>query len=53
MLFVLGVGSLVATHATLNTAIKDSFNLADWKIAGITAGVLFFVGLIYITPVSN
>ncbi|CAG9830612.1 unnamed protein product [Diabrotica balteata] len=50
MLFVLGVGSLVATHATLNTAIKDAFNIADWKIAAFTSIVLFLVGLIYITP---
>nr|ALE20589.1 nutrient amino acid trasporter 2 [Leptinotarsa decemlineata] len=51
MLFVLGIGSIVALHATLNTAIKDAFPTAKtWMISASTAICLFFTGLIYTTP---
>ncbi|CAG9864892.1 unnamed protein product [Phyllotreta striolata] len=51
MLFVLGVGSLAALHANLNTLIKETFpTLPDWFVAAVTATGLFLFGLIYVTP---
>ncbi|KAL1497742.1 hypothetical protein ABEB36_008648 [Hypothenemus hampei] len=51
MLFVLGVGSLVALQNCLNTVIKDAFpNINYWIISAFTASAMFLVGLIYVTP---
>ncbi|KAJ8957366.1 hypothetical protein NQ318_004845 [Aromia moschata] len=51
MLFVLGVGSLVALQCTLNTAISDAFpNVKTWIISAFTAIAMFLVGLMYMTP---
>ncbi|CAH0564757.1 unnamed protein product [Brassicogethes aeneus] len=51
MLFVLGMGSLVAIAGSCNTVLKDAFpNIEMWKIALFTALVGFFTGLVYVTP---
>lgn len=51
MLFVLGVGSLVALQSCLNTVIKDSFSfIPSWVISIFTASSMFLIGLIYVTP---
>ncbi|CAG9774079.1 unnamed protein product [Ceutorhynchus assimilis] len=51
MLFVLGIGSLVALQSSVNTVIKDAFpNLKSWMISAGTATVLFCIGLMYVTP---
>ncbi|XP_018580348.1 sodium-dependent nutrient amino acid transporter 1 [Anoplophora glabripennis] len=51
MLFVLGVGSLVALQSTLNTAISDAFpNVKSWVVSGGTAIGCFLIGLMYVTP---
>ncbi|XP_019872065.1 sodium-dependent nutrient amino acid transporter 1-like [Aethina tumida] len=51
MLFVLGVGSLVALSGTCVTAIKDAFpNVATWKISGVVVIAGFLIGLLYVTP---
>lgn len=53
MLFVLGVGSLVALHGTANTVVQDIFpKLAGWKVSACTATAGFLIGLMYVTPVS-
>ena len=54
MLFVLGVGSLVALHGTANTVLADIFpKLKSWHISAITASSMFLIGLMYVTPVST
>ncbi|KAH0819792.1 hypothetical protein GEV33_003000 [Tenebrio molitor] len=51
MLFVLGVGSLVALHGTANTVVQDIFpKLAGWKVSACTATAGFLIGLMYVTP---
>ncbi|KAF2906108.1 hypothetical protein ILUMI_00069 [Ignelater luminosus] len=51
MLFVLGVGSLVALQACAFTVIKDAFpSLRNWHVSLITALIGFLIGLVYITP---
>ncbi|KAJ8986155.1 hypothetical protein NQ317_005628 [Molorchus minor] len=51
MLFVLGVGSLMALQSTLNTAISDAFpSIKSWMISACTASGCFLVGLMYVTP---
>ncbi|KAJ8939841.1 hypothetical protein NQ314_010970 [Rhamnusium bicolor] len=46
MLFVLGVGSLVALQSTLNTAFSDAFpNVKHWVISTCTAIACFFGGI--------
>ncbi|XP_066249630.1 sodium-dependent nutrient amino acid transporter 1-like [Euwallacea similis] len=51
MLFVLGVGSLVALQNCLNTVIKDAFpHIPAWAISLFTAVAMFLIGLIYVTP---
>lgn len=53
MLFVLGVGSIVALQSTIVTIICDQFkNFKYWKVALLTSVCGFFSGLIYTTPVS-
>lgn len=54
MLFVLGVGCLVAMQACAFTVIIDTFpNLKVWHVSLGTAIGGFLVGLVYITPVSS
>lgn len=54
MLFVLGVGSLVALHGTANTILEDLCpSLRKWQISLITACGGFLLGLMYVTPVST
>lgn len=54
MLYVLGIGSLVALQGCVNTVFKDAFpNLEMWKISGLTSIAGFLIGLMYITPVSQ
>lgn len=53
MLFVLGIGSLVALQSCAATIIKDEFPiLKDWWIAAGTCIAGFLIGLVYVTPVS-
>lgn len=53
MLFILGVGSLVALKACAVTVIMDSFpTLKIWHVSLGVAIAGFLVGLVYITPVS-
>ena len=53
MLFVLGVGSIVALQSTIVTIICDQFkSIQYWKVAAITSVCGFFSGIIYVTPVS-
>lgn len=53
MLFVLGVGCLVAMQACAFTVILDSFpKLKIWHVSLGTAIGGFLVGLVYITPVG-
>ncbi|KAF5291488.1 hypothetical protein FQR65_LT01800 [Abscondita terminalis] len=50
MLFVLGIGSLVALHGCANTLILDNFpKLPVWQVSGGTALAGFLMGLIYTT----
>lgn len=54
MLFVLGVGSLVALKGCAFTVVMDSFpHLKIWHVSLATAIAGFLVGLFYITPVSQ
>lgn len=53
MLFVLGIGSLIALQGSVTTVVMDAF--PNWKKSHISAGVAlagFLIGLIYVTPVS-
>ncbi|XP_066249189.1 sodium-dependent nutrient amino acid transporter 1-like [Euwallacea similis] len=51
MLFVLGVGSLVALQACAFTVIMDSFpKLKTWHVSLATAIGGFLIGLVYVTP---
>lgn len=53
MLFVLGIGSVVALQNVVVTVICDQFgHLKYWKVAAVTTTIGFFSGLIYLTPVS-
>lgn len=53
MLFVLGIGSLLAFNAVVNTTIRDAFpKIAYWKVSAATTTISFLVGIIYVTPVS-
>lgn len=53
MLFVLGIGSLVALHGSVNTVILDNFpSLKNWQVSAGTALMGFLIGLVYVTPVS-
>lgn len=52
MLFVLGVGSIVALHCTIVTIICDQFkSLRYWKVALLTCICGFLASIIYATPV--
>ncbi|XP_020712549.1 sodium-dependent nutrient amino acid transporter 1 isoform X2 [Ceratitis capitata] len=51
MLFVLGVGSIVALHCTIVTVICDQFkSLRYWKVALLTSICGFLASIIYVTP---
>jgi len=51
MLFVLGIGSVVALQNVVVTIICDQFtHLRYWKIAAITSVIGFLSGLMYLTP---
>ncbi|KAJ8939840.1 hypothetical protein NQ314_010969 [Rhamnusium bicolor] len=51
MLFILGVGSLVALKGCAFTVVMDSFpHLKIWHVSLATAVGGFLVGLVYITP---
>lgn len=53
MLFVLGIGSVVALTSAVVTILCDQFKgLVFWKVALTTSVIGFCVGLIYMTPVS-
>lgn len=54
MLFVLGIGSVVALQNVVVTVICDQFvHLKYWKVAAITSIIGFFSGLVYLTPVRK
>ncbi|XP_018329353.1 sodium-dependent nutrient amino acid transporter 1-like [Agrilus planipennis] len=51
MLWVLGVGSLVALQSTFNSIVLDAYpNLKTSYVSGATAIIMFLVGLVYVTP---
>ncbi|KAH8236195.1 hypothetical protein KR026_006411, partial [Drosophila bipectinata] len=51
MLFVLGIGSIVALQSTIVTIICDQFKgLRYWKVALGTSICGFLMGLVYVTP---
>ncbi|KAL7743728.1 hypothetical protein ACLKA6_016789 [Drosophila palustris] len=51
MLFVLGIGSIVALQSTIVTIICDQFkSWKYWKVALTTSVCGFLMGLVYITP---
>lgn len=53
MLFVLGIGSVVALQSAVVTVICDQFTgLKFWKVAIGTCFAGFLIGLIYVTPVQ-
>lgn len=52
MLFILGIGSVVALQNVIVTVLCDQFtNLKYERIAAITSVIGFLLGLMYITPV--
>lgn len=52
MLFVLGVGSLVALTNAVITCVWDEFpKIKYWQVALTVCILGYFSGLIYITPV--
>ncbi|XP_041452157.1 sodium-dependent nutrient amino acid transporter 1 [Drosophila obscura] len=51
MLFVLGIGSIVALQSTIVTIICDQFkSWKYWKVALATSICGFLMGLVYVTP---
>ena len=51
MLFVLGLGSVVALQSVVVTVICDQFrSLRFWKVAAATSFIGFLLGLVYTTP---
>lgn len=51
MLFVLGVGSAVALHSAIITAVWDAFpKLKYWQVALALSVIGYFCGLVYVTP---
>ncbi|KAH8343027.1 hypothetical protein KR059_003938, partial [Drosophila kikkawai] len=51
MLFVLGIGSIVALQSTIVTIICDQFKgWKYWKVALTTSICGFLMGLVYVTP---
>lgn len=53
MLFTLGIGSATSLIGCVITVICDDFpHIQRWKITIAVCTVTFFVGLVYVTPVS-
>lgn len=53
MLFILGIGTIVAFCNVIISIVKDQFpQLKQWKIAGCLSILGFLVGIVYCTPVS-
>ena len=51
MMFVLGIGSVVALQNVVVTVICDQFrSLRYWCVAAVTCVMGFAFGLIYVTP---
>ncbi|XP_058975221.1 sodium-dependent nutrient amino acid transporter 1 [Musca domestica] len=51
MLFVLGVGSIVALQSTIVTIVCDQFkSFKYWAVALVTSICGFLLGLVYVTP---
>lgn len=54
MLFILGIGSVVALQNVVVTVLCDQFSSLKYeRVAAVTSVLGFFCGLMYITPVSN
>lgn len=54
MLFVLGIGSLVALTNAIITMIWDEFpKIKYWYVALFACIMGYFSGLLYVTPVRN
>eukprot|EP00918_Siedleckia_nematoides_P090024 GHVU01197876.1.p1 GENE.GHVU01197876.1~~GHVU01197876.1.p1 ORF type:complete len:139 (-),score=13.78 GHVU01197876.1:954-1370(-) len=54
MLFVLGIGSVVALVSAIVTILWDQFpKFKYWQVAGFVCAAGFLSGLIYITPVRD
>lgn len=52
MLFVLGIGSVVAMQNVVATVFCDQFKtIAYWKVALVTSILGFLSGIVYLTPV--
>lgn len=53
MMFVLGIGSAAGLTSSLIAIVHDQFRrFAIWQVACVVCTVEFFIGLIYVTPVS-
>lgn len=53
MMFVLGLGTLVALNSAVVSVICDQFEtLRFWVVAGVCCAIGFGLGLMYVTPVS-
>lgn len=53
MLYVLGIGSVVALQSAVVSVICDQFEgFRFWRVAAVTGLLEFAVGLMYVTPVS-
>ncbi|KAJ6637659.1 Sodium-dependent nutrient amino acid transporter 1 [Pseudolycoriella hygida] len=50
MLFVLGIGSVVALQSAVVTVIVDQFYFKHWKVVVVTCISGFLLGLVYLTP---
>lgn len=51
MLFVLGIGSVVAMQNVVATVFCDQFKtIAYWKVALVTSVLGFLSGIVYLTP---
>lgn len=53
MLFVLGIGCLIALQSAVVTVICDQFQLNFWAVALVTCVAEFLLGLMYTCPVSR
>lgn len=54
MLFVLGVGTIVAFSNVIISVIKDQFpHISQWKISACFCFISFLIGIVYCTPVSD
>lgn len=54
MLFILGIGSVVALQNVVVTVLCDQFRSLKYaRVAAVTSILGFFAGLTYLTPVSK